>query len=46
MTISPPQLGEAIENGNIAFLLAPGNLNIELIDTDERAGIINTADNL
>ncbi|WP_244826054.1 hypothetical protein [Carboxylicivirga linearis] len=46
MTISLPQPGEAFENENIAFLLAPGNLNIELIDTDKRAGIINTADNL
>ena len=44
MTISPPQPGEAFENENIAFLLAPGNLNIELIDTEKRAGIIYNSD--
>jgi len=28
------------------LFLAPGNLNIELIDTDKRVGIINRVDNL
>lgn len=36
----PPQEGEAFNNNKIAFLLARYGLNIELIDTDERAGII------
>jgi len=35
----PPQLGEAFNNNNIAFLLAKYRLNIELIDTDEKSGI-------
>lgn len=35
-----PQPGEAFNNKPIAFVLAKNNLNIELIDTDERAGII------
>lgn len=33
----PPEPGEAFCNQSIAFLLAPGNLNIELIDTDQKA---------
>ena len=36
----PPQEGEAFNNNKIAFLLARYGLNIELIDTDEKAGII------
>jgi len=36
--IVPPQPGEAFNNHNIAFLLAPCNLNIELIDTKEKNG--------
>jgi methylmalonyl-CoA/ethylmalonyl-CoA epimerase len=36
----PPQPGEAFNNNNIAFLFAKYGLNIELIDTDERAGIL------
>jgi methylmalonyl-CoA/ethylmalonyl-CoA epimerase len=36
----PPQPGEAFNNHNIAFLLAKYGLNIELIDTDEKAGIL------
>ena len=36
----PPQPGEAFNNNNIAFLFARYGLNLELIDTDERAGII------
>jgi methylmalonyl-CoA/ethylmalonyl-CoA epimerase len=36
----PPQPGEAFNNKNIAFLLARYGLNVELIDTDEKAGIL------
>ena len=36
----PPQPGEAFNNKKIAFLLAKYGLNIELIDTDEKAGLI------
>ena len=39
-----PQPGEAFNNHNIAFLLAKYGLNIELIDTDEKAGIIKQHD--
>jgi len=35
----PPEPGEAFNNKDIAFLLT-GNLNVELIDTDEKAGIL------
>lgn len=35
----PPQPGEAFNNNNISFLLAKNGLNIELIDTDEKAGL-------
>jgi methylmalonyl-CoA/ethylmalonyl-CoA epimerase len=35
-----PQPGEAFNNHNIAFLLAKYGLNIELIDTDEKAGML------
>ncbi len=41
LLISPPQPGEAFNNQNIAFILAQNNLNIELIDTLERAHIIS-----
>lgn len=40
LTLVPPQPGEAFNNHNIAFLLARYGLNIELIDTDEKAGIL------
>lgn len=40
ITLVPPQPGEAFNNHSIAFLLAKYGLNIELIDTDERAEII------
>lgn len=40
ITLVPPQPGEAFNNQNIAFLLGRYGLNIELIDTDEKAGII------
>lgn len=36
----PPQPGEAFNNNNIAFLFAKYGLNLELIDTDERAGML------
>lgn len=40
LKLVPPQPGEAFNNRNIAFLLARYGLNIEVIDTDEKAGII------
>jgi methylmalonyl-CoA/ethylmalonyl-CoA epimerase len=40
LTLVPPQPGEAFNNHNIAFLLARYGLNIELIDTDEKAGML------
>jgi len=40
ITLVSPQPGEAFNNNRIAFLLARYGLNIELIDTDEKAGII------
>ena len=36
--VAPPQPGEAFDNHDIAFLLVPGNLNVELIDTSEKCG--------
>jgi methylmalonyl-CoA/ethylmalonyl-CoA epimerase len=36
--LAEPQPGEAFENENIAFIYAKQGLNIELIDTDKRAG--------
>lgn len=38
-TLVPPQSGEAFNNHDIAFLFGKG-MNIELIDTDEKAEII------
>lgn len=38
LTLVPPQPGEAFNNHDIAFMLARYGLNIELIDTDEKAG--------
>ena len=38
--ISPPQPGEAFANENIAFVYAGDGLNIELIDTARRAGLL------
>jgi len=40
ITLVPPQPGEAFKNHDIVFLLARYGLNIELIDTDERAELI------
>jgi methylmalonyl-CoA/ethylmalonyl-CoA epimerase len=41
LTLVKPQPGEAFKNNNIAFLMAKYGLNIELIDTDERAGLLS-----
>ncbi len=38
--ISEPEPGEAFDNEKIAFIYAKQGLNIELIDTDKKAGII------
>jgi methylmalonyl-CoA/ethylmalonyl-CoA epimerase len=38
--ITEPEPGEAFENENIAFVYATQGLNIELIDTDKRAGML------
>jgi methylmalonyl-CoA/ethylmalonyl-CoA epimerase len=40
LSLVPPQPGEAFNNHNIAFLFARYGLNIELIDTDEKAGML------
>jgi len=40
LTLVSPQPGEAFNNKNIAFMLAKYGMNIELIDTDERSGIL------
>lgn len=40
LKLVPPQPGEAFNNHNIAFLHARYGMNIELIDTDEKAGLI------
>jgi methylmalonyl-CoA/ethylmalonyl-CoA epimerase len=36
----PPQPGEAFANHDIAFFWAKNRINFELIDTDEKAGLI------
>jgi methylmalonyl-CoA/ethylmalonyl-CoA epimerase len=40
LTLVPPQPGEAFNNHDIAFMLARYGLNIELIDTDEKAALL------
>lgn len=40
ITLVPPQPGEAFNNHNIAFMLAKYGIKLELIDTDEKAGIL------
>ena len=40
LMLVPPQPGEAFNNHDIAFMLARNGLNVELIDTNEKAGII------
>ena len=43
-TLAAPQPGEAFDNENIAFIFAKHGLNIELIDTDKKAKIIEKED--
>lgn len=38
--LAGPEPGEAFENEDIAFIYATQGLNVELIDTDKRAGLI------
>jgi methylmalonyl-CoA/ethylmalonyl-CoA epimerase len=38
--IVPPQPGEAFDNEDIAFIFAKMGLNIELIDTDKKTGLL------
>jgi methylmalonyl-CoA/ethylmalonyl-CoA epimerase len=40
MALVPPQPGEAFNNHNIAFLFSGNGINLELIDTDEKAGLL------
>lgn len=40
LMLVPPQPGEAFNNHDIAFMLARYGLNIELIDTDDKAGLL------
>lgn len=40
ITLVKPQSGEAFNNHDIAFMLAKNGINVELIDTDEKAGMI------
>ena len=40
ITLVPPQPGEAFNNHEIAFLLARYGMNIELIDTEEKAALL------
>ena len=40
----PPEPGEAFDNENIAFVYVDLGLNIELIDTEKRAGRIRDGD--
>ena len=40
MVLVPPQPGEAFNNHSIAFLLAKYGLRIELIDTNEKVGLL------
>ena len=40
ITLVPPQPGEAFNNNLIGFMLAKHGINIELIDTEEKAGRI------
>lgn len=41
ITLVRPQPGEAFNDHNIAFLLAKNGINIELIDTNEKAGMLD-----
>ena len=42
LTLVPPQPGEAFNNHDIVFLLGRYGMNIELIDTEEKAALIQT----
>ena len=42
LTLVPPQPGEAFNNHDIAFLLGRYGMNIELIDTEEKAAMIGS----
>ena len=42
--LAPAQPGEAFDNEDIAFVFAKQGLNIELIDTEKRAQMINDED--
>lgn len=42
--LAAPEPGEAFDNENIAFIYATQGLNIELIDTDKRAELLNHED--
>ena len=44
ITLVSPQPGEAFNNHDIAFMLARFGLNMELIDTDEKAGMLSVDD--
>ena len=44
--LTPPEPGEAFENEDIAFVYAGHGLNVELIDTNGRAQIINNSSSL
>jgi len=39
--LAPPQPGEAFNNNRIAFMAAKYGINIELIDTEQKTGIID-----
>jgi methylmalonyl-CoA/ethylmalonyl-CoA epimerase len=41
LTLVPPQPGEAFNNHDIAFLLGRNGMNIELIDTEEKAEMLS-----
>ncbi len=40
LMLSPPRRGEAFNNNRIAFMLARYGLRVELIDTDEKKGVL------
>jgi methylmalonyl-CoA/ethylmalonyl-CoA epimerase len=40
ISLVPPQPGEAFNNHNIAFVLGKYGMNIEIIDTDEKAELL------
>ena len=39
--LTPPEPGEAFDNENIAFIYDNHGMNIELIDTDKKANLLN-----